>query len=104
MEPGESVAEGCEREVFEETGLSVRVIRFVDVYSHPDQLTVYSKIDKFQIVAYISKQRSSEANWLPAMKHPITDISQWRKSKSWKCLAGIRTELWIHLPIKKKHL
>lgn len=51
MEPGESVAEACEREVFEETGLSVRVKRFVGVYSHPDQLTVYSKTDKFQIVA-----------------------------------------------------
>jgi 8-oxo-dGTP pyrophosphatase MutT (NUDIX family) len=51
VEPGESVAEGCEREVLEETGLSVRVKRFVGVYSHPDQLTVYSETDKFQIVA-----------------------------------------------------
>lgn len=50
-EPGESVAEACEREVFEETGLRVRVKRFVGVYSHPDQLTVYSEEDKFQIVA-----------------------------------------------------
>ena len=51
VEPGESVAEGCEREVWEETGLKVRVKRFVGVYSHPDQLTVYSEVDKFQIVA-----------------------------------------------------
>jgi 8-oxo-dGTP pyrophosphatase MutT (NUDIX family) len=51
MESGESVAEACEREVLEETGLSVRVMRFVGVYSHPDQLTVYSEEDKFQIVA-----------------------------------------------------
>lgn len=51
VEPGESVAEGCEREVFEETGLRVRVKRLVGVYSHPDQLTVYSETDKFQIVA-----------------------------------------------------
>ena len=51
VEPGESVAEGCEREVLEETGLSVRVKRFVGVYSHPDQLTVYSETDKFQIIA-----------------------------------------------------
>ena len=35
----------------EETGLRVRVKRFVGVYSHPDQLTVYSETDKFQIVA-----------------------------------------------------
>jgi len=51
MEPGESVAEGCEREVFEETGLKVKVNRLVGLYSHPDQLTVYSETDKFQIVA-----------------------------------------------------
>lgn len=51
MESGESAAEACEREVLEETGLSVRVKRLVGVYSHPDQLTVYSEEDKFQIVA-----------------------------------------------------
>ena len=51
LEPGESVAEACEREVFEETGLSVIVKRLVGVYSHPDQLTVYSDGNKFQIVA-----------------------------------------------------
>ena len=51
LEPGESAAEACEREVLEETGLGVRVKRLVGVYSHPDQLTVYSEADKFQIVA-----------------------------------------------------
>jgi len=51
VEPGESVAEGCEREVFEETGLKVKVNRLVGVYSHPDQLTVYSEKDKYQIIA-----------------------------------------------------
>ena len=51
MDSGESAAEACEREVFEETGLSVRVKRFVGVYSHPDQLIVYPDGGKFQIVA-----------------------------------------------------
>src|SRR5512134_2387152 len=51
MEPGESAAEACEREVFEETGLQVRVKRFVGIYSHPDQLVVYADGNKFQIVA-----------------------------------------------------
>ena len=51
LEPGESVAEACEREVFEETGLSVRVKRLVGVYSHPDQLIVYPDGNKVQIVA-----------------------------------------------------
>lgn len=51
MESGETAAEACEREVLEETGLSVRVKRLVGVYSHSDQLVVYSDGGKFQIVA-----------------------------------------------------
>lgn len=50
-EAGESVAEACEREVREETGLIVRVKRLVGIYSHPDQLIVYPDGNKFQIVA-----------------------------------------------------
>ncbi len=50
VEAGESVAEACEREVWEETGLRVRVKRLVGVYSHPDQLTVYSETDQFHII------------------------------------------------------
>lgn len=51
VDPGESVAEACGREVVEETGLSVRVKRLVGVYSHPDQLTVYPDGNKVQVVA-----------------------------------------------------
>jgi ADP-ribose pyrophosphatase YjhB (NUDIX family) len=51
MESGESVAEACEREVLEETGLVVRVKRLVGVYSHPDQLVVYPDGKKAHIVA-----------------------------------------------------
>src|SRR5215218_11443368 len=50
MESGESAAEACEREVFEETGLNVRVKRLVGVYSHPDQLVVYPDGNKAHIV------------------------------------------------------
>src|ERR1051325_662891 len=51
MESGESAAEACEREVLEETGLTVRVKRLVGVYSHPDQLVVYPDGKKAHIVA-----------------------------------------------------
>ena len=51
MEPGESVAEACEREVWEETGLRVRVTRMVGVYSHTDQLVIYADGNRAHIVA-----------------------------------------------------
>ena len=51
MEPGESAAEACEREVLEETGLSVRLRRLVGIYSHSDLLIVYPDGGRFQIVA-----------------------------------------------------
>jgi ADP-ribose pyrophosphatase YjhB (NUDIX family) len=46
MESGESAAQACEREVWEETGLKVRVTRLVGVYSNPDQLVIYPDGDK----------------------------------------------------------
>ena len=46
MESGESAAETCEREVWEETGLKVRVKRLIGVYSNPDQLVIYSDGNK----------------------------------------------------------
>ena len=51
VESGETVAEACIREVFEETGLHVRVRRLIGVYSHPDQLVVYKDGNKAFIVA-----------------------------------------------------
>lgn len=51
VDPGESVAEACVREVQEETGLQVRVMRLVGVYSDPNRLIVYPDGYKAQIVA-----------------------------------------------------
>jgi ADP-ribose pyrophosphatase YjhB (NUDIX family) len=51
MEPGESAAEACEREVREETGLQARVLRLIGVYSNPHQLVVYPDGNKAHIVA-----------------------------------------------------
>ena len=41
MHPGESVGEAVVREVQEETGLTVRPVHLIGVYSDPDLLVVY---------------------------------------------------------------
>jgi len=51
VEPGESVEETIMREVREETGLTVRVLRLTGVYSDPDWLVVYNDDTAVQIVA-----------------------------------------------------
>jgi ADP-ribose pyrophosphatase YjhB (NUDIX family) len=50
MESGESAAEACIREVWEETGLHVEVKRLIGVYSNPNQLVVYPDGNKVHIV------------------------------------------------------
>ena len=62
MESGESAAEACEREVWEETGLKVRVKRLVGVYSNPDQLVIYPDGNKafFVVLSFEAEILSGE--------------------------------------------
>lgn len=51
MESGESVEETVIRETQEETGLTIRVLRLIGVYSDPNALIVYDEHTAVQIVA-----------------------------------------------------
>jgi 8-oxo-dGTP pyrophosphatase MutT (NUDIX family) len=51
VESGESVAETCEREVWEETGLRIRVERLIGVYSNPNYLVEYTDGNRVQVIA-----------------------------------------------------
>jgi 8-oxo-dGTP pyrophosphatase MutT (NUDIX family) len=51
MDPGESAEQTCVREVQEETGLSVRVLRLIGVYSSPEWLIEYPDGYRVQLVA-----------------------------------------------------
>jgi 8-oxo-dGTP pyrophosphatase MutT (NUDIX family) len=72
MEAGESVTEACEREVWEETGLRVRVRRLVGVYSHADQLVVYPDGNKAHIVALHFEAEIVSGQ--PALSNETTDF------------------------------
>ncbi len=51
MDPGESAAEACAREVLEETGLEVNVTRLVGIYTTPDMLIEYPDGNRIQSVS-----------------------------------------------------
>lgn len=50
IDPGESISECCQREVFEETGIKVKVRRLIGAYSDPNQIVVYPDGNQFQVV------------------------------------------------------
>ena len=50
MDAGESWEECCVREVWEETGLTVRVVRLIGIYSTPHRVTFYDDGNRWQIV------------------------------------------------------
>ena len=51
IDPGESAAEACAREVLEETGLEVCVGRLVGVYSDPNYLIEYADGERCHVFA-----------------------------------------------------
>lgn len=52
MESGESLVEACIREVQEETGLSVQIVRLIGVYSTPHRMVTYADGNQWQTVAH----------------------------------------------------
>ncbi|MBN1876916.1 MAG: NUDIX domain-containing protein [Anaerolineae bacterium] len=50
MEPGESVIEACVREVWEETGIQIRVKRLAAVYTNPHLVAEYPDGNCVQVV------------------------------------------------------
>ncbi len=62
MEAGESVAEACAREVWEETGLRVRVGQLISVHSNPHILIEYPDGNRYQLVVlhFIAKPTGGE--------------------------------------------
>ncbi|HMN30735.1 MAG TPA: NUDIX domain-containing protein [Caldilineaceae bacterium] len=52
MELGESAAEACIREVWEETGLQVTVRRLIGIYTTPHRIIEYANGSRFQYASF----------------------------------------------------
>lgn len=72
MDPGESAAEACAREVFEETGLRVQIVQLLGVYSNPDVLIEYADGNRFQIVALNFEAQITEGE--PRIREEVTEV------------------------------
>ena len=57
MEPGETAAEACQREAWEETGLRVKVVRLIGVYTDPNLVIRYKDSNTFQVIAMCFEAR-----------------------------------------------
>lgn len=85
LEAGESVTEGLVREVKEETGLDVEVVRLTGVYSTPHRVLEYADGSRFHVVALNFEARivggtlsvsdeTSEFMWCPSVDITTLDI------------------------------
>jgi len=52
MDAGESAAERCVREVWEETGLQVEILRLIGIYTSPHRITEYRDGERWQFVSF----------------------------------------------------
>jgi ADP-ribose pyrophosphatase YjhB (NUDIX family) len=52
LQSGESLAEACAREMLEETGVTVRVMRLLGVYSDPDMLVTYTSGARYHLITH----------------------------------------------------
>lgn len=72
VDSGESMAEACAREVWEEVGLRARIVRLVGVYSDPHRLVVYPDGNKFQTVALHFEAEIVDGE--PRLSNEVTDF------------------------------
>ena len=52
LDTGETVEENCAREVFEETGLVVKIGRLIAIYSTPHRIVAYADGNRFQLISF----------------------------------------------------
>lgn len=72
IDPGERPAEAAEREVFEETGLTVRATDLLGVYSNPDVVVVYPNGNRVQILGVLFRAEIVEG--VAGLSDEVTEV------------------------------
>ena len=72
MESGESAEEACVREVWEETGITVEVVRLIGIYTTPHRITVYQDGNRFQFVSLSFEARLVDGT--PGLSDEVTEV------------------------------
>jgi ADP-ribose pyrophosphatase YjhB (NUDIX family) len=84
MDPGETLEECCRGEVWEETGLFVRVVRLIGISSTPHRVTSYADGHRWQTVSVTFLTAiMGGARWSSATKRLQSAFSPWRRERSW---------------------
>jgi 8-oxo-dGTP pyrophosphatase MutT (NUDIX family) len=91
-DPGERPAETAEREVLEETGLTVRVTELLGVYSNPDVVVVYPDGNRVQIVGVLF--RAERVAGTAGLSNEVTEVG-WFTAEE----AARLTLIANHLPL-----
>lgn len=57
LDAGECAEETCVREVFEEIGVQVEVVRLIGIYTSPHHIIVYADGNRYQIISFSFEAR-----------------------------------------------
>lgn len=72
LDAGESAAETCIREVYEEIGVRVEVVRLIGIYTTPHQVIVYADGNRYQVISFSFEARIAEGE--PQLSDEVTEI------------------------------
>jgi 8-oxo-dGTP pyrophosphatase MutT (NUDIX family) len=73
LDAGESAEETCMREVWEETGLTVEVVRLIGIYTTPHRVTVYQDGNRIQYISFSFEARIVAGE--PGLSDEVTEVS-----------------------------
>ncbi len=90
IEPGETPADAAVREMWEETGLLVRLVRILGVYGGPEFVVRYSNGDTTSYVTTVFEGRTTGGELCPG-DGEITDLAYFSEDG----LAALKVKPWV---------